>query len=170
MSALEARTSPGDVHQGQGHEWWLLFLRPKSCPPPPLPLPPAIPTDPELRLPHRRQRRSLKARRKSWWNVTYITGLSAEFAYPSHSAKLCANSGNGVPPSGLTRARAKKGSQHAVNAVRIIPSVIEAFLSLTATLRLLVRGPGLALCSASTTFFAALCICQYIESMTTKGM
>lgn len=60
-----------------------------------------------------------------------MIGLSNEFAYPNHKNKLL-NHG-GIASSwrkGLTRAKTKNGSQQNVKALIIIPSVVDAFLSL----------------------------------------
>lgn len=55
-----------------------------------------------------------------------------ELAKPSHSVMLTTQAGKpSISPNGRKRAKMKNGSQQAVNAVIITPSVIDALRSLS---------------------------------------
>lgn len=110
-----------------------------------------------LRLLHRKYKISWKGFRKSLFRVAYIMGFRRELAYPSHRNKLLSHGGmsDGSLRKGLTSASTKNGSQQNVKALIMMPSVVDAFLSLASWnrsffwwdvvfgLALVCSGPGL---------------------------
>lgn len=61
-----------------------------------------------------------------------MTGFSNELAYPNHWKRLESEGGmlSGRERNGRTKASTKKGSQHIVKALMMMPSVVDAFRSL----------------------------------------